>query len=135
MSMESEDEIDKMYHLLLEKISCNDQEEISTFLLVKYLGIEREESLLPVQGRKSTESSCCCVHEAYSAGTRFTPDQFVPGLFQRVGGVGNNVPLVVNAVSTRDYCCNFFPLVCPLPCVSFTLSCFAHITSHVMSTN
>jgi hypothetical protein len=86
MTMESEDEIDKLYHLLLEKTSCNDEEEISTFLLVKYLGIEWEENLLPVQGRKSTESSSCCVHEGYSAGTRFTPDQFMPGLFQGEGG-------------------------------------------------
>jgi hypothetical protein len=89
-------------------------------------------------GEKSTESSYCCVHEAYSAGTRFTPHQFMPGLFQGGGGVfqaGNNVPLVVNAVSTRHYCCNVLCLVCPLPCVFFTFSCFAPITSHVMSTN
>jgi len=98
--------------LSLKKTSCKDQEEIATFLPLKYLGIEWEENLLPVQGRKSRESSYCCVDEAYSAGTRFTPDQFMPGLFK--GGVfqvGNNVALVVNAVSTRDYCCN--AIFCP----------------------
>jgi hypothetical protein len=35
----------------LKKTSCKDQEEIATFLEVKYLRIQWEENLLPVQGR------------------------------------------------------------------------------------
>ncbi len=80
--------------MLLRKTSCKDQEEIATFVLVKCLGREWEENLLPVQGRQSRESCYCRVDEAYSAGTRFTPDQFMRGLFQgAVFQVGNNFAL------------------------------------------
>ncbi len=69
--------------------------------------------------------------------TQPTQHWFLP--WSQCGGqfalaVGNNVPLVVNVISTKDYFCNFLPIVCPLPYFFFTLSCFAPITSHVMST-